>query len=229
MLHYNTGSAQDLTRHVVRCAIFSVVLAAGQHCAARSLQCCKAQSTSAIPIRTRNLNNWRWELKGIMADLVLITLLLVANGFFVAAEFALVKARGFRIASLATQGRFGARLTNRILHRIEPYLAACQLGLTRPWLGRRTGGGSTFASAVCKSRAFRESQRHDFDSHRLHHPLVAAYRRRRASPEDLCDPQTGARLAVERVSVGDLLLTHIPPQLSAHQSHHRYSGNVRRA
>ena len=70
-----------------------------------------------------------------MTDLVLITLLLVANGFFVAAEFALVKARGFRIASLAAEGRFGARLTSRIQHRLESYLAACQLGITMASLG----------------------------------------------------------------------------------------------
>ncbi|MEW7976966.1 MAG: CNNM domain-containing protein [Candidatus Sedimenticola endophacoides] len=55
---------------------------------------------------------------------LIIALLLAANGFFVAAEFALVKARGFRIESLAAEGRASARLTVRIQDHLEAYLAA---------------------------------------------------------------------------------------------------------
>lgn len=61
--------------------------------------------------------------------------LLVANGFFVAAEFALVKARGPRIESLAAQGSAAAELTVRIRYNLEAYLAACQLGITMASLG----------------------------------------------------------------------------------------------
>lgn len=68
-------------------------------------------------------------------NLVAIVLLLAANGFYVAAEFALVKARGFRIESLATGGNAAARLTVRIHGNLEPYLAACQLGITMASLG----------------------------------------------------------------------------------------------
>jgi CBS domain containing-hemolysin-like protein len=66
---------------------------------------------------------------------LVIVALLAANGFFVAAEFALVKARGFRIEALAQEGSRAARLTMRIQLRIEPYLAACQLGITMASLG----------------------------------------------------------------------------------------------
>lgn len=66
---------------------------------------------------------------------VAIVLLLVANGFYVAAEFALVKARGFRIELLATEGSGAARLTLRIQKNLEAYLAACQLGITMASLG----------------------------------------------------------------------------------------------
>ncbi|OQX32041.1 MAG: hypothetical protein B0D96_11920 [Candidatus Sedimenticola endophacoides] len=66
---------------------------------------------------------------------LIIALLLAANGFFVAAEFALVKARGFRIESLAAEGRASARLTVRIQDHLEAYLAACQLGITMASLG----------------------------------------------------------------------------------------------
>lgn len=66
---------------------------------------------------------------------ILVILLLAVNGFFVAAEFALVKARGFRIESLAGSGSSAAAMTLRIQHNLEAYLAACQLGITMASLG----------------------------------------------------------------------------------------------
>lgn len=68
-------------------------------------------------------------------SIVVVILLLIANGFFVAAEFALVKARGFRIESAAAAGSNAARLTLRIQANLESYLAACQLGITMASLG----------------------------------------------------------------------------------------------
>ncbi len=70
-----------------------------------------------------------------MLSAVGIVLLLAANAFFVAAEFALVKVRGSRIADMAEAGSARARLTLRILHDLEAYLAACQLGITMASLG----------------------------------------------------------------------------------------------
>lgn len=66
---------------------------------------------------------------------IAILLLLAANGFYVAAEFALVKARSFRIENIANQGSSMARLTMRIQGNLEAYLAACQLGITMASLG----------------------------------------------------------------------------------------------
>ena len=68
-------------------------------------------------------------------SLIAVVLLLAANGFFVAAEFALVKARGFRVASIAEGGSASARLTLKIQANLESYLAACQLGITMASLG----------------------------------------------------------------------------------------------
>ena len=68
-------------------------------------------------------------------NLFAVVLLLIANGFFVAAEFALVKARGFRIETMANEGSAAARLTLRIQAKLEAYLAACQLGITMASLG----------------------------------------------------------------------------------------------
>jgi CBS domain containing-hemolysin-like protein len=71
----------------------------------------------------------------ITSNVIAIIILLAANGFFVAAEFALVKARGFRIEALAAEGNAAARLTVKIQHHLEAYLAACQLGITMASLG----------------------------------------------------------------------------------------------
>ncbi len=54
----------------------------------------------------------------------------VANGFFVAAEFSLVKIRGAELASLASSGDARARLAKHIHGHLNLYLSACQLGIT---------------------------------------------------------------------------------------------------
>lgn len=68
-------------------------------------------------------------------NLLLAFILLAANAFYVAAEFALVKARGYRINTLAKQNAFGARMAQHMLNNIEAYLACCQLGITMASLG----------------------------------------------------------------------------------------------
>lgn len=60
-----------------------------------------------------------------------VTLFFVAlNGFFVAAEFALVKVRGSRIEQLAREGSRAAPTVQHILRHLDLYLSACQLGIT---------------------------------------------------------------------------------------------------
>ena len=68
-------------------------------------------------------------------SLVAVVLLLAANAFFVAAEFALVKVRAIRLEALAAAGSGRARLAGNILKHLEAYLAACQLGITMASLG----------------------------------------------------------------------------------------------
>jgi CBS domain containing-hemolysin-like protein len=52
------------------------------------------------------------------------------NGFFVAAEFGLVKVRPVRIEALARAGDRRAVIVQRMLLRLDLYLSACQLGIT---------------------------------------------------------------------------------------------------
>ena len=67
-----------------------------------------------------------------MTALLLVALLVLVaiNGFFVAAEFALVRARRSRIEEAAAQGESGARVALAELAEITEYLSACQLGVT---------------------------------------------------------------------------------------------------
>ena len=67
--------------------------------------------------------------------LVAVVLLVLLNGFFVAAEFALVRVRRSRIEEDAVEGQRGARLVLRQLDDLSLYLAACQLGITFTSLG----------------------------------------------------------------------------------------------
>ena len=68
--------------------------------------------------------------------LILATAGLVAlNGFFVAAEFALVKVRSGRLEVMAREGRPFARTAQWTLQRLDRSLSACQLGITMASLG----------------------------------------------------------------------------------------------
>jgi CBS domain containing-hemolysin-like protein len=69
--------------------------------------------------------------------------LVLLNGFFVAAEFAYVKARSSRIDALAAEGNVRAKFASGILGNLNAYLSACQLGITLTslglgWLGEPT-------------------------------------------------------------------------------------------
>ena len=68
--------------------------------------------------------------------LILTAILLVAlNGFFVAAEFALVTVRPSRLATLATEQRAFAGSAQWLAQRLDASLSACQLGITMASLG----------------------------------------------------------------------------------------------
>ncbi|ACO46104.1 hemolysin family protein [Deinococcus deserti] len=62
--------------------------------------------------------------------LVAMFALVLMNGFFVAAEFALVSVRRTRIDQLAEEGNATARLTQKALQNLDLYIAATQLGIT---------------------------------------------------------------------------------------------------
>jgi CBS domain containing-hemolysin-like protein len=66
----------------------------------------------------------------IALKLAAVLLLVAANGFFVAAEFAFVGVRSSRIETLANTGSRSAKRLMELLQNLNAYLSACQLGIT---------------------------------------------------------------------------------------------------
>jgi CBS domain containing-hemolysin-like protein len=81
------------------------------------------------------------EMHGLLLlECVAVALLILANGFFVAAEFALVSVRDTRIQQLLAAQVPGARAVRRLQHDLDDFLPAVQLGVTLcslalGWLG----------------------------------------------------------------------------------------------
>jgi CBS domain containing-hemolysin-like protein len=71
--------------------------------------------------------------------------LVVANAFFVASEFAIVKMRPSRLAELVAQGNRRAKVALDISHRLDAYLSANQLGITLASLALGWIGEDAFA------------------------------------------------------------------------------------
>jgi CBS domain containing-hemolysin-like protein len=82
-----------------------------------------------------------WRLGGVLA-------LVVANGFFVAAEFSIVTVRKTRIDQLIAEGHRGARAVRRAITHPESYIAATQLGITMASLGLGWIGEPALASLI---------------------------------------------------------------------------------
>lgn len=76
-------------------------------------------------------------------NLVMIAILIALTGFFVAAEFAIVRIRSSRIDQLVLEGKRGALSGKHVVTHLDEYLSACQLGITVTalalgWLGEPT-------------------------------------------------------------------------------------------
>ena len=74
--------------------------------------------------------------------------LVALNGFFVAAEFGLVKLRQTRVQSLAARHGMRGRLLAKVHGRLDAYLSACQLGITLASLGLGWIGEPAFAELI---------------------------------------------------------------------------------
>ncbi|HWA33898.1 MAG TPA: hemolysin family protein [Cyclobacteriaceae bacterium] len=79
-------------------------------------------------------------------DLILTIALVLLNGFFVAAEFAIVKVRSSQIA--VEKGNLSRDAATRIIGNLDGYLAATQLGITLASLGLGWVGEDVFSKIV---------------------------------------------------------------------------------
>jgi CBS domain containing-hemolysin-like protein len=71
----------------------------------------------------------------MLIDILLTVFLVALNGFFVAAEFAIVKVRSSQIDLKAKEGHRMAGLSKHIIANLDSYLSATQLGITIASLG----------------------------------------------------------------------------------------------
>ncbi len=77
-------------------------------------------------------HEWTLGWSGISGRLLLVLFFVLLNGFFVAAEFALVKVRSSQLDTLIDEGEKGAKLARHMTEseNLDAYLSACQLGIT---------------------------------------------------------------------------------------------------
>jgi CBS domain containing-hemolysin-like protein len=88
----------------------------------------------------------------ISAFYIFLTIFLVLlNGFFVAAEFAMVRVRGSQIEIKAKSGSGVAKVARGILHNLDGYLAATQLGITIASLGLGVVGEGVVTNIVLRA------------------------------------------------------------------------------
>ena len=66
----------------------------------------------------------------IILDIAIVFILVLANSFFVASEFALVSVRKTRIDQLAAEGNGAASVVQRAIRDLDRYIAATQVGIT---------------------------------------------------------------------------------------------------
>lgn len=84
----------------------------------------------------------------ISFKLMVVAFLVLLNGFFVAAEFALVKIRDTQLEPLIKEGHGAAKVARRIVRNLDAVLSACQLGITLASLGLGWVGEPVFSDIL---------------------------------------------------------------------------------
>src|SRR5919205_2918319 len=84
----------------------------------------------------------------VLLRVILIFLLVAANAFFAAAEFALVSVRDTRIQQLVQARRIGARTVQKLHQQLDEVLSAVQFGITLASIALGWVGEPTIAAMV---------------------------------------------------------------------------------
>ncbi len=90
----------------------------------------------------------------MILNIVITIFLVLLNGFFVAAEFAIVKVRSSQIELRAQAGHTMAQMAQHMLTHLDAYLSATQLGITLASLGLGWIGESVVSEIVINVMVF---------------------------------------------------------------------------
>ncbi len=135
--------------------------------------------------------NWTWDIFILtVLKLLAVLVLVLLNGFFVAAEFALVRIRETQLDALVAKGWKRAKMARHIVRNLNSYLSATQLGITMASLGLGFLGEPVFDTLLVPllvqlRRVFGGLAAFDF----------LRLRFRRADLFDHCGGRTGAEMA----------------------------------
>lgn len=88
------------------------------------------------------------EVIGIALKLGLVLFLVLLNGFFVAAEFAIVKVRDTQLVPLVQKGHRRGTVASKVVRNLDASLSATQLGITLASLGLGWVGEPIFATLL---------------------------------------------------------------------------------
>ncbi len=84
----------------------------------------------------------------LAGNITVVLALVLLNGFFVAAEFAIVRIRGTQLDMLAAKGHRQAQTARQILNHLTAFLSAAQLGITLASLGLGWIGEPVFSALL---------------------------------------------------------------------------------
>lgn len=90
----------------------------------------------------------QFQLIWVLLQVAFVGFLVMLNGFFVAAEFALVKIRDSQLKPLINEGNPQAIMTGKVLDNLDTSLSACQLGITLASLALGWVGEPVFAALL---------------------------------------------------------------------------------
>ena len=105
-------------------------------------------------------------------DVIITLALVVLNGFFVAAEFAIVKVRSSQIA--LEKGNLSKRAAENIINNLDGYLAATQLGITLASLGLGWVGEDVMSEIILRTMSGFGLTMSESLAHRISLPIAFA-------------------------------------------------------
>jgi CBS domain containing-hemolysin-like protein len=107
------------------------------------------------------------EILVLGLKLLLVVFLVLLNGFFVAAEFAIVKIRDTQLVGLVAAGNRRARMARLLISRLDASLSATQLGITLASLGLGWVGEPVFAALLAPAMEW-----FNVESEKLRHTIA---------------------------------------------------------